>query len=44
MEEYPDTDFALDASFKIGLIEDIMAAKEMYIGRQYIKKVNGYLQ
>ena len=38
MEEYPDTDFALDASFKIGLIEDIMAAKEMYIGRHYIKK------
>ena len=38
VEEYPDTDFALDATFKIGLIEDIMAAKEMYIGRHYIKK------
>ena len=38
IEEYPDTDFALDATFKIGLIEDIMAAKEMYIGRHYIKK------
>ncbi len=38
IEEYPDTDFALDAAFKIGLIEDLMAAKEMYIGRHYIKK------
>ncbi len=38
IEEYPDTDFALDAAFKIGLIEDLMAAKEMYLGRHYIKK------
>jgi len=35
---YPETDFALDASFKIDLINDIMASKEMYIGRHYIKK------
>ena len=38
IKEYPDTDFALDAAFKVGLIEDIMAAKEMHIGRHYIKK------
>ena len=38
IEEFPETDFALDAAFKIGLIEDIMAAKEMHIGRHYIKK------
>ncbi len=38
IKEYPDTDFALDAAFKIGLIKDIMAAKEMHIGRHYIKK------
>ena len=38
VKEFPDTDFALDAAFKIGLIEDIMAAKEMHIGRHYIKK------
>ena len=37
-KEYPDTDFALDAAFKIELIKDIMAAKEMHIGRHYIKK------
>ncbi len=38
IEEYPNTDFALDAQFKIGLIEDILASKEMYLGRHYIKK------
>ena len=35
---YPNSDFALDAKFKIGLINDILAAKEMYLGRHYIKK------
>ena len=38
LKEYSETDFALDASFKIDLINDIMASKEMYIGRHYIKK------
>jgi len=38
LENYPNTDFALDSEFKIGLIEDILAAKEMYIGRHYLKK------
>jgi len=38
ISEYPNTDFALDSSFKIGLILDQLAAKEMYIGRHYIKK------
>src|SRR6056300_101656 len=38
LENYPNTDFALDSKFKLGLIEDILAAKEMYIGRHYIKK------
>ena len=35
---YPNTDFALDSKFKLDLIEDILASKEMYIGRHYIKK------
>ena len=35
---YPSTDFAIDANFKIDLIDDILASKEMYIGRHYIKK------
>ena len=38
VNNYPNTDFALDSEFKLGVIEDILAAKEMYIGRHYIKK------
>ena len=38
IENYPDTDFAYDARFKIDLINDILAAKEVYVGRHYIKK------
>ena len=38
LENYPNTDFALASKFKLGLIEDILAAKEMYIGRHYLKK------
>ena len=37
LEEYPTTDFALDAQFKLELIEDKLAGKEMFIGRHYIK-------
>ena len=39
---YPNSEFALDAEFKIDLINDILAAKEIYIGRYYIEKKNGY--
>ena len=38
IKNYPDTDYAYDARFKIDLINDILAAKEVYIGRHYIKK------
>ena len=38
IDNYPDTDFALDAKSKIGLINDVLASKETYIGRHYIKK------
>ena len=38
LKEYPGTDFAIDAEFKIELIQDILASKEMYLGRHYIKK------
>ena len=38
IENYPDTDYAYDARFKIDLINDILAAKEVYIGRHYVKK------
>ena len=38
LNEYTNTEYALDAEFKISLINDILASKEMYIGRYYLKK------
>ena len=38
IKNFPDTDYAYDAKFKIDLINDTLAAKEVYIGRHYIKK------
>ena len=38
INQFPDTDYALDAKYKIELIYDFMAAKELYIARHYIKK------
>ena len=35
---YPNSEYAMDASFKLELIEEILAAKEMHIGRFYLKK------
>jgi len=37
MRTYPDTDYATDARFKIDLIIDQLAAKEMSIARYYMK-------
>ena len=36
--QYPNTDYALDARYKLELIQDLLAAKEIYIARHYIKK------
>ena len=38
MERFPNTDYSLDAKYKLDLIQDYLAAKEMYIARHYIKK------
>jgi len=38
LSEYPNTDFALDAQFKLDLISDILASKEMYLANYYIDK------
>ena len=35
---YPNTEYALDSEFKLDLIDDILAAKEMYVGRYYLDK------
>ena len=37
LSKYPNTDFALDAQFKLELIEDRLAGKEMFIARHYLK-------
>ena len=38
LENYPNTDFAMDAKFKLDLIREILASKEMYLGNYYIQK------
>ena len=38
IKEFPQTDYAFDAEFKIDLIDDILAAKEMYLGRYYVDR------
>tara|TARA_B100000963_G_scaffold136105_1_gene118449 strand:- start:4207 stop:5055 length:849 start_codon:yes stop_codon:yes gene_type:complete len=38
LKKFPNTEYALDAEFKISLIDDILASKEMYIGRYYFEK------
>ena len=38
LNNYPNTDFALDSKFKLDLIKDVLASKEVYLGRYYLKK------
>ena len=38
IKEYPNTEYALDSEFKLDLINDVLASKEMYIGRFYFDK------
>ena len=38
VENYPNTDFSTDSKFKLDLINEMIASKEMYIARHYIKK------
>ena len=38
IKNYPDTDYALDAKYKLDLIDDMLAAKELYIARHYMNK------
>ena len=37
VDNYPNSEFSIDAKFKLELIEDRMAGKEMYIARHYAK-------
>ncbi len=38
IKKFPNTEYALDSEFKIDLINDILASKEMYIGRYYFDR------
>ncbi len=38
VSDYPNTEYAIDSSFKINLVNDILASKEMYVGRYYFNK------
>ena len=38
VEDYPNTEFAIDAEFKLDLIYNILAAKEMYLAKYYFER------
>ena len=38
LKEYPNTEYAIDSEFKLSLVNDILASKEMYVGRYYFNK------
>ena len=38
IKNFPESDYALDAEYKLDLIQDYLASKEMYIARHYMKK------
>ena len=38
IKNYPNTDYATDSKYKLGLIEEIIASKEMYLARYYIER------
>ena len=37
LEKYPDTEYAIDLKFKMDLINNQLAAKEMYVAKYYIE-------
>ena len=37
LKNYPNTDYAIDVKFKLDLVTDLLAAKEMYVARHYMK-------
>ena len=38
IKNYPNSDFALDAKFKLDLTNDVLASKEIFLGRYYLKR------
>ena len=38
LKEFPETDFAEDAKFKLELIQEILASKEIYLANYYLSR------
>ena len=38
VNKYPNSEYALDSKFKLDLIEETLASKEMFVAKHYIKK------
>ena len=38
IKEFPNTDYAIDAEYKLEFIQEIMASKEMYLAKYYIER------
>jgi len=38
IKEYPNTDFADDSQFKLELVEEILASKELYLANYYLER------
>ena len=38
IKKFPDSEYAVDSSFKLDFIDDILASKEIYLGRYYFEK------
>ena len=38
LQKYPNTEFAIDSEYKLELIEEILASKEMYLARYYVDR------
>jgi len=38
IQKYPNTEFAIDSEFKLELIQELLASKEMYLARYYVDR------
>ena len=38
IKNFPDTEFSIDSEFKLELIQEILASKEMYLARYYVDR------
>ena len=38
LNNYPKSDYAVDSKYKINLVNDILASKELYIAKYYLKR------